>query len=62
MQSSAINQGSGAETNRSDLNVSLASDAKQAEVMLSQDDNKDVDALKKELEKQNKVQQMKVAQ
>ena len=48
MQSSAINassQGTGTDTARSDLNVSMSSEAKQAEVMLQKEDTKEVDKI-----------------
>lgn len=48
MQSSAINVGStgtGTDTARSDLNVSMSAEAKQAEAMLQKEDTKEVDRI-----------------
>jgi hypothetical protein len=44
--SSAINhQNTGAESQRSDLNISISSEAKKAEVELERDDNKEVETI-----------------
>ena len=63
MESSAINHaGTGADTSRSDLNVSISSEAKQAEAALQKEDTKEVDRIQKEIDRQNNAQKMKIAQ
>ena len=65
MESSAINHagtGTGSDTARSDLNVSVSSEARQAESALQKEDTKEVDRIQKEIDRQNAAQKMKIAQ